>query len=529
MPRFLSMRAARPSRPLRTILLLVSLALPPSLAPPLMASGQTSAPTAGELLDRAVRAIGGEDAVHRLATARSRGRTHAWALEQSERPEGPWIVQYGELEEWVDVRGDRSRSAKRVVSAQAPGGSAWVEIYAHGVLAMQRGERTMPGIDAWAVAAEERLALGPIAVLLTARASSPGSPWRTLHEEVLHWAVPFAWRDGRVELLLNARTGLPSAVRLWRSYARDAMLGVWGEVLTETRFHYWKLHAGGWRYPHQWDTYRNGQPLETRLVLEVEPAAEVAEDAFAISTEVTAGWSQRTATTRLSVAPGDTAEPVDIAEGVVLYPGWWNVMLVEQHDGVVVVEAPLSSEYSDKVLAEVERRFPGKPVKAVINTSDAWPHIGGLRTYAALGIPIWSQPRNGPLLRRLLTARYAARPDLLEREPREAIFEWVDGTRAIDSSMNPLVVAPIDGEWSDRMLMVWLPELALLHGADLVFPPRPGQVGFFMPGYLEELRDAAGHEGFDVQQLVSMHAGPLPWRDVLEEIERVHDGSGSEE
>lgn len=485
-------------------------------------AAQTAAPTAAELLTAAIDTMGGEDAVQALATARIRARGHGWALEQSERPEGPWIVSYRELEEWLDVPGGRLRTTQTMVNGQIPDGAAWTEIYDDGVIAIQRGERIGPGFSLLAVQAQERLALGPAAALLTARDAGPGAPRRTMHEKVPHWVVPFDWQDGRVELLLNADTGLPSTVRLFRSYPQDNMLGIWGQVTTEHRFHYWKIGPGGWRYPYQWETYRNGQPLETRLVLEVEPAARPSADAFTIPADVIDAWNAQASVTRLDVEPGQLEEPVEIAEGVVLYPGWWNVMLVEQEEGVVIVEGPISSEYSEKILAEVERRFPGKPVKAVINTSDAWPHIGGLRTYAAREVPIWTQPRNAPLLRRLMAAPYIDHPDLLERQPRAAEFEWVDRAREIPSSRNPVLIAPIDGEWSDRMLMVWLPDQRVLYGADLVFPPPAGRTGYFMPNYLEELRDAARREGFAPEQVVAMHSAPLPWSQILEAIEKAH-------
>ena len=36
------------------------------------------------------------------------------------------------------------------------------------------------------------------------------------------------------------------------------------------------------------------------------------------------------------------------------------------------------------MLDEADRRFPGVPVKAVVTTSDSWPHIGGIREYGPL-------------------------------------------------------------------------------------------------------------------------------------------------
>ena len=55
----------------------------------------------------------------------------------------------------------------------------------------------------------------------------------------------------------------------------------------------------------------------------------------------------------------------------------------------MVMEAPISSGYSVKVLDFAQTKFPGMAIKAVITTSDAWPHFAGLREYVARGIPVY--------------------------------------------------------------------------------------------------------------------------------------------
>ena len=80
--------------------------------------------------------------------------------------------------------------------------------------------------------------------------------------------------------------------------------------------------------------------------------------------------------------PGQAGQ--ELVSGVVLIPGAWNTTLVRQSDGIVVIEAPISSGYSVQAIAEANKRFPGIPIKAVITTSDAWPHIGGVREYVAI-------------------------------------------------------------------------------------------------------------------------------------------------
>ena len=106
----------------------------------------------------------------------------------------------------------------------------------------------------------------------------------------------------------------------------------------------------------------------------------------------------------------------ELAPGIIQIPGNFNVTLVKQTDGIVIIEAPISSGYSDKVIAEAKKRFPDLPVKAVISTSDSWPHIGGVREYVARNIPIYALDLNQPILDRIVAAPHHTNPDALERK-----------------------------------------------------------------------------------------------------------------
>jgi len=299
------------------------------------------------------------------------------------------------------------------------------------------------------------------------------------------------------------------------------MLGVWGDMTRRIEYSYWTLESGRLRYPRQWNVYENGQQREMRTVTALELDASVDEQTFAPLADVVEPPPAAAAPpTRRTLTPLDVEEPEEIAPGILQVRSWWNVVLVDQGDAVVVIEGPLSSEYGGRVLELVEQRF-GKPVRAVISSSDAWPHIGGLRTYVASDVPVLTHPLNRPLLERLFAAPYHTAPDLLERQPRPAHVRGVAQAVQIGSGPNRMVVAPIGGEWSERMLMVYWPEHELLYGSDLVFPPNPRSEGFFMPVYLDELATAARREGFTPRRVIAMHAAPVEWSAVLAEIERV--------
>ena len=197
---------------------------------------------------------------------------------------------------------------------------------------------------------------------------------------------------------------------------------------------------------------------------------------------------------------------------IVQYGGNWNVAFVRQPDGLVIIEAPVGSHYSVQVLDEAATRYPGVKVKALITTSDAWPHLGGVREYAARGIPIYALDLNQPILERLLESDYSAHPDALARSPRPARFTWVSARTVVGSGDTRLELYPVRGENGERMMVAYFPALKLLYTSDEIQRQRSG--GFFMPEYLLEVKDVMARERLVVERIFGFHAGPTPWSEI---------------
>jgi hypothetical protein len=263
-------------------------------------------------------------------------------------------------------------------------------------------------------------------------------------------------------------------------------------------------------YPMQLDEERNGQPYRTFVVTKLEANPASAPDALAIPDDVRALFGSKAIASYDDLPFGRPDRPaVELAPGIVFVPGSWNVTLVRQDDGVVVVEAPISAGYTGKALDEARRRFPDAPVKAVVTTADSWPHVAGLREYAARGIKIYALDLNVPLVRRLLDAPHAQRPDALARDRRAAKIEAVSAKTVIGTGANALELYPIRGQGGERMMMVYAPGHRLLYGADLVQPMPDGS--FFSKQYIAELVAAVRREHLAVETVYAMHAGATPW------------------
>src|SRR3954465_10313741 len=98
------------------------------------------------IVTRAIDALGGEPALRAIKTLQIESIGHDYFVDQSERPEGPFVTRYVQTSEKRDVAGGRSRlqTEERFVLAPdwADAGSA--TLVDAGAAAFQRGERYRP-------------------------------------------------------------------------------------------------------------------------------------------------------------------------------------------------------------------------------------------------------------------------------------------------------------------------------------------------------------------------------------------------
>ncbi len=169
-------------------------------------------------------------------------------------------------------------------------------------------------------------------------------------------------------------------------------------------------------------------------------------------------------------------EVSEIAPGVLLFGGGsHNTVVVEQRRGLVVIEAPLSEERSEAVLARIRELYPGTPITAVINTHAHFDHAGGLRTYVNEGIPVVTHVRNVPYYQRAWAAPRTLNPDRLAKSGRAPVFRAVDGMLELDDDVQPVEIHAIrDSGHNDAFVMIWLPRHRVLVEADAWTPAAPG-------------------------------------------------------
>jgi len=480
--------------------------------------GQASRRDAHELLHRAMEAQGGEQVLRSIRAIRFEASGYRNELEQSERPEGPYVTEFNEIAETHDQAQHRSRS---VVKTRVPGMYEFetVTVVANGRAALMRGGRAASANLGMVQAGTEKLALSPERLLITA---SDAPDVHLEADTVLHslpqHVVAFSLDGAPVKIYLNAYTLVPTAVDYSGPLAATGFWAYRGDVTMRTWYGTWWLAKGGVRIPLQANVEHNGQADSMSMISKLEIDPEIGDADFAISEESARQF--RNEVVRLDDFPlGKKVS--EIARGVVQIEGAWNVGLVRQGDGIVVLEAPISSGYSAKVIEEAGRRWPGMRIKAVVTTSDSWPHIAGIREYAARGIPIYALDLNRAVLNGLLGESRTRRPDLYAGAPKGPQFTWVKDRTEIGSGQNRISLFPLRGETTERQMMAYFPELRLLYGSD-AFQQRADKT-FFVPETVSELLAAVAREQLPVERFFMMHVGVTPWADLGDAVARAKE------
>ncbi len=468
---------------------------------------------AADLLRESLRQMGGEDKLKALRTLHFEAAGYRNALEQSERPEGPYIVEYDQISESRDFEHRRWKQETEMRWQVQPSVKLTITV-ADDAATRSFNNQPAPASRQQVQQAEEEMELGPERILLTALAASdlrlePDTVLQSVPQRV----VAFTWKAVPVRLFLNRYTSLPTAVEWKSAYPSDTFWSAWGDVTTRIYYSLWWLCPGGIHYPRQWDTFRDNLPDSVLTISELTLNPELPADEFAISDDTRASFAKRSTLTVDDRPLGLPSQPAaEVAPDVVHIPGAWNTTLVKQGDGIVVIEAPIASGYSAKVMAEAERRWPGIPIKAAISTSDSWPHIAGVREYVARGIPVYALDLNLAILQRLVSAPRTLSPDLLAKSPRAADFHAVSEKTVLGDGPNRLELYPIRGETSERQMMVYFPAHKLLYGSDPFQKDQSGR--YFYPQTVWELKHAVEREKLQVDTFFMMHMGPTAWSDL---------------
>ncbi len=484
--------------------------------PGVAAAGTTPAcaPTPKDCVGLALDAMGGRERIEAVKALSLEGIQHTLLVEQSYRQD-PFITAYARTQEKMDFAAQRALIQTHLTWPESDPGQSESDItlVAGPEGGVYRSEKSdSPASRADIEAARHALALGPMRLLLTAL-SSADLRFDTAQRvrSTLHPVVSFTWQGRPVRVLINPFNHLPDAVDTVAVFYDHWYQ--WGDVHQRIYWDNWQT-VHGLRYPTNEVEERNGILWESRQVLKVDLNPAMAAADFKMDAELapkglqSKGWERP-----FKAQPG-----VTLAPGITLFPGSWNATVVKQDDGIVLLESPLSGTYISGVIDKAKEQSPGRPLKAVLSTSDSWPHVGGVRQVVALGLPVYILDLNKPLLDRLVAAPRRLHPDLLAQSPRQPKWRIVSQRVEVGSGANRMELYPLRGASTERQYMVYFPEHKLLYASDTLALNADGSL--YAPELMREVIDAVKRENLAVTTVFAMHQEPVPWTQVTALVER---------
>jgi glyoxylase-like metal-dependent hydrolase (beta-lactamase superfamily II) len=416
------------------------------------------------VLDRAVDALGGEEALRAIKTVRLRLEGETWPRLQMPTPKPPF--ESGTLNETLllDLENNRLLLEQRVTGAGFEGHNTILIKAGEGTNYDHRARSATPIPTAQSSQQQFVQYYRRVPNLLLQQALTGANSLRHLGQDTFegrpHEVITFVMPDTQqVALYVDAKTNLVSKYELIYT---DALTGA---EATEILFGDY-TRAGNYQVPRSWSNRLAGEPsVKARVQVELNPPAP--EQAFTVAA---------TGYARPQPPPTTLEKKVEtLADGVFSIQNIagqnQHVLAVAFADHIAVVEAPGTSVGADEVIQRIKELVPGKPIRYVVMTHHHGDHIGGLRSFIAEGATVVTTPGNREVVETMAAAQQVDRLAKNPRKPQLALIEngkrvLTDGTRTLEL----LDVGP--NPHAREMVIAWLPKERIVFQGDLFVLPN---------------------------------------------------------
>lgn len=198
-----------------------------------------------------------------------------------------------------------------------------------------------------------------------------------------------------------------------------------------------------------------------------------------------------------AIAPASLAERID--DNTYLINGSYVSLVMAFSDHVLVFEAGESEAGGRRVLDEVKRLFPNKPLRYLVNSHPHSDHTAGIVPFIRAGATLVTHENNVAFLTQALST-----PRTLQGE--ETLAPKVQGVKNVtvfEDNTNRLELHTIYNLHSDGMVVGFLPKQKILFQADFSLP-RPGVKA---NSFVLELANYVDRTGLDFVRYIPVHSG----------------------
>lgn len=469
----------------------------------------TQAQTAYDVLDECLDNFGGYEQLKSTTYIKKHYNGHKHWLEQSEFHNGPFITSYEDVTETYALGEDKLYQEVNVKQFQFEKFIDSKIIINEDKADMIYGEKNYPMPKSYKDEILGIVDYDPIKLLLKAKNSNnlTINNEATIIEGNAYDVLNFTLNKLSYHLYINKITSLlyQAVVETYLPY--ENFFSPFGNFDTTIKYSLYHYYPKGIRYPVQWDIYRLNEKWRSITCDKVEFLEDVDTSIFDAKKTIPNF-------PKVTEQKGNFKFIKELYDNVFVLQAQWFVHWVIQDDGIIILEAPISSSYSKSIIAYLRKTYPKKPIKGVVIASDAYPHLAGIREYVANEIPIYIHKNNKELIESIINANYKSDQDSQSKVNNKPIYKFVNSKTTINSTTESINIYPINGSAGSKMLMVELEKSNWLYAADLV--QKLGDGSFFMPQYLTEINNALKLNNIRIEKVSAMHAMPLEWNIIID-------------